>query len=109
MEFGPLTGRSPTSNEPRNRLALTPMNTPIPRPGQHLAGHHGQTPSAPADAQAFADPDAIGAEVDALLEQLGSAETGATDLDRERIPEHARVLEEAHNVLVRALATVDKI
>ncbi len=69
-----------------------------PLPGQHLAGAN----------QEFADPERVRAEVDALLAELSaggrdSAETG-TDIVR-----RARILEQAHDVLVQALATVDKI
>ncbi|GAD82415.1 hypothetical protein [Nocardia asteroides] len=77
----------------------------MPLPGSHLPG--GQARPEPAD------PNRITAEVDALLAELGpartvtgpaeSTETGA-DITR-----RARILEQAHEVLVEALATVDKI
>lgn len=92
----------------------TPMPSPsaarpgVPLPGQHLPGAHGHPEPA--------DPDRIRTEIDALLAELnarpswaaepgtgGTAETGA-DLTR-----RARILEQAHDVLVQALATVDKI
>lgn len=62
------------------------MNTP-PLPGQHL---HAATES-------LADPRQLKADVDGLLSRLG----GSSD--------PAQILEQAHDVLVRALATVDKI
>ncbi|MBF6175859.1 hypothetical protein [Nocardia blacklockiae] len=101
----------------------TPMSRPhesgsqgprpgVPLPGRHLAG---------TDPAGFADPEQVRAEVDALLSELsagargsesaglaatlptGSA-TAGTDITR-----RARILEQAHEVLVQALATVDKI
>ncbi|MEV6279424.1 hypothetical protein [Nocardia sp. NPDC051832] len=77
----------------------------IPLPGQHLAAQG--RPEA-------ADPARITAEVDSLLAELEvrsdaydsaatSAESGV-DITR-----RARILEQAHEVLVQALATVDKI
>ena len=62
------------------------MNTP-PLPGQHVR----------AGTESSADPRQIKADVDGLLGRLG----GASDV--------AQILEQAHDVLVRALATVDKI
>jgi hypothetical protein len=82
----------------------------VPLPGQHLAGAN------PAE---FADPEQVRAEISALLAELdagarnshdGPAAPDAespqagTDLTR-----RARILEQAHEVLVQALATVDKI
>lgn len=73
-------------------------------PGAHLPGAAPQ--------QEPADPHRIKDEVDALLAELGpraavspaeNTETGA-DITR-----RARILEQAHDVLVDALATVDKI
>ncbi|MGS2810325.1 hypothetical protein [Nocardia sp. MW-W600-9] len=85
--------------------APQPPRPGIPLPGSHLPG--GQARQEPAD------PHRIKAEVDALLAELGAApaatgpaentETGA-DITR-----RARILEQAHDVLVDALATVDKI
>ncbi|WP_336087499.1 hypothetical protein [Nocardia sp. SSK8] len=80
--------------------ASQPPRPGIPLPGAHLAS------------QEPADPNRIRTEVDALLAELGprpaagpaeSTETGA-DITR-----RARILEQAHDVLVDALATVDKI
>ncbi|MFC9898175.1 hypothetical protein ACFVMC_31165 [Nocardia sp. NPDC127579] len=87
------------------------MSTPTPRPsvplpGQHLAGAQGRPETA--------DPGRIRAEIDSLLAELAvrpdaldsaaaSADAGV-DLTR-----RARILEQAHEVLVDALATVDKI
>lgn len=67
-------------------------------PGQHLPG---------ANEPEFADPEKVRAEVDALLAELtaGARDSGeGTDITR-----RARILEQAHEVLVQALATVDKI
>ena len=61
----------------------------MPRPGQHIPG---PPPTV--------EPQHIHAEVDGLLARL--------DRD-EAIPHQARILEQAHDVLVRALAAVDKI
>lgn len=77
-----------------------------PLPGQHLAGAN----------QEFADPRRVAAEVDALLAELssgvrehivpGTRDGAAEGTD---IVRRARILEQAHEVLVQALATVDKI
>ncbi|WP_084501952.1 hypothetical protein [Nocardia xishanensis] len=78
----------------------------IPLPGRHLPGAQGRPEPA--------DPDRIRTEIDSLLAELvargaafgaaaDSAESGA-DITR-----RARILEQAHDVLVQALATVDKI
>lgn len=108
MEHTRLTPCGPARIPCRHRLALMPMNMPTPhpgapRPGQHLPGHN----SAP-DPQNFADPDRIAQDVSELLDQLDQP-SGSDGIDREQIPAQARVLEQAHDVLVRALATVDKI
>ncbi|PXX52232.1 hypothetical protein DFR70_13410 [Nocardia tenerifensis] len=77
-----------------------------PLPGQHLPGAQGRTEPA--------DPARIRDEIDGLLAELTtrttwpgspaeSADSG-TDITR-----RARILEQAHDVLVQALATVDKI
>lgn len=70
----------------------------MPLPGQHLAGAN----------QEFADPARVRSEVDALLAELSAgardAASDGTDMVR-----RAKILEQAHDVLVRALATVDKI
>ncbi|MEV0298272.1 hypothetical protein [Nocardia sp. NPDC050710] len=78
----------------------------VPLPGQHLSGAPGRPEPA--------DPARIRSEIDALLAELDSrshwvnpaadsTESGA-DITR-----RARILEQAHDVLVQALATVDKI
>jgi hypothetical protein len=72
------------------------MNAPVPLPGQHLRTVE----------QPLADPDRVRAEVDELLTGLAAVDA---HLDGETIPHRARVLEQAHDVLVQALATVDKI
>ncbi len=85
------------------------MNMPIPRPGQHRPDQHMARPShAFESSAAFADPERIHAEVDALLGRLGD-QASAADGRLESIPDQARILEQAHDVLVQALATVDKI
>ncbi|MEV6774594.1 hypothetical protein AB0N05_38745 [Nocardia sp. NPDC051030] len=70
----------------------------VPMPGQHLPGAN----------QEFADPQRVRADVDALLAELTA---GARDsvADGTDIVRRARILEQAHDVLVHALATVDKI
>ncbi|MFD4462522.1 hypothetical protein [Nocardia sp. NPDC058480] len=92
-----------TASSPPNG-APQPPRPGIPVPGAHL-------PGVPAP-QEPADPSRIKADVDALLAELGprpavspaeNTETGA-DITR-----RARILEQAHDVLVDALATVDKI
>ena len=74
-------------------------------PGSHLPGGPGQPEPA--------DPQRVRAEIDALLAELGSspavphaAESTEAGAD---ITRRARILEQAHEVLVDALATVDKI
>ncbi|MFE7745826.1 hypothetical protein [Nocardia sp. NPDC057455] len=99
------------------------MTSPIPRPnGSGTAGAQGLRSGAPLPGQHLpgaqvrpepADPDRIRGEVDSLLAELDrpgrvapasdSAEAGV-DITR-----RARILEQAHDVLVQALATVDKI
>ncbi|MFE3292815.1 hypothetical protein [Rhodococcus sp. NPDC059234] len=75
------------------------MNTPIPRPGAHLPGP-----------PQMVDPDKIHAEVDELLAGLGALGAGEDDPHGHgQIPRQAHILERAHDVLVQALATVDKI
>ncbi|MEW1737503.1 hypothetical protein AB0346_16275 [Nocardia beijingensis] len=77
----------------------------VPLPGQHLPGAHGH--------QEPADPDRIRGEVDNLLAELDfPGRTGVATDSAEAgvdITRRARILEQAHDVLVRALATVDKI
>ncbi|WP_280424990.1 hypothetical protein [Nocardia carnea] len=83
----------------------TPGAARVPLPGQHLPGAAGHGD--------LADPEKIRAEVRELLAELagrpagGGApgdESAGTDLAR-----RAHILEQAHEVLVQALATVDKI
>jgi hypothetical protein len=77
-------------------------------PGQHLPGVQGHPEPA--------DPDRIRSEVDSLLAELhtrtGSAGAKAAAESAEYgadITRRARILEQAHDVLVQALATVDKV
>ncbi|CCF62966.1 conserved protein of unknown function [Nocardia cyriacigeorgica GUH-2] len=74
-----------------------------PLPGQHLPGAQGRPEPA--------DPDRIRTEIDALLAELGAG-AGPGDGDPDSgtdIARRAHILEQAHEVLVQALATVDKI
>ncbi|MFQ6228165.1 hypothetical protein [Nocardia sp. NPDC002869] len=77
----------------------------VPLPGRHLPGAagHGEP----------ADPDRIRAEVRDLLAELGPVPNtgGATGDDSvgADLARRAHILDQAHEVLVRALATVDKI
>ncbi|MFE2999468.1 hypothetical protein ACFXG4_31250 [Nocardia sp. NPDC059246] len=75
-------------------------------PGQHLPGAN----------QEFADPERVQAEVAALLAELSAGAPnpgfpGAPSVHSEGtdIVRRAKILEQAHEVLVQALATVDKI
>ncbi|MCP2279802.1 hypothetical protein SAMN04244553_6703 [Nocardia amikacinitolerans] len=78
----------------------------IPLPGRHLPGAQGRPEPA--------DPDRIRSEIDSLLAELdargaafgAAAESAESGVD---ITRRARILEQAHDVLVQALATVDKI
>ncbi|MEU7766621.1 hypothetical protein AB0B25_16010 [Nocardia sp. NPDC049190] len=94
------------------------MTTPMPRPngprpgaplpGQHLLGAQGRAE--------LADQGRIRSEVDSLLAELdGRTARGGVDVPADSaesgadITRRARILEQAHDVLVQALATVDKI
>ncbi|WP_432678924.1 hypothetical protein ACRAJ3_07725 [Rhodococcus pyridinivorans] len=76
------------------------MSTPIPRPGEHLPG-----------ARPTVDPAHVREEVDALLARVreGASVPGAASADQSVLLEQADLLERAHEVLVQALSTVDKI
>ncbi|EHK82872.1 hypothetical protein [Rhodococcus pyridinivorans] len=76
------------------------MSTPIPRPGEHLPG-----------ARPTVDPAHVRKEVDALLARVreGASVPGAESADQSVLLEQADLLERAHEVLVQALSTVDKI
>ncbi|MEC3919129.1 hypothetical protein [Nocardia sp. CDC160] len=85
--------------------------TPGPRPGMPLPGQH-----LAAANQEFADPERVKADVDALLAELSAGAPnpgfpGAPSVHSEGtdIVRRAKILEQAHEVLVQALATVDKI
>jgi hypothetical protein len=76
----------------------------MPLPGQYLPGAN------PAE---FADPGQVRAEIAALLAELAVGGRNSDPVDAEQagpdITRRARILEQAHEVLVQALATVDKI
>ncbi|WP_241386940.1 hypothetical protein [Rhodococcus sp. CH91] len=76
------------------------MSTSIPRPGEHLPG-----------TRPTVDPARIREEVDALLARVrhGAEVPDAPSADQSVLLENAQLLEQAHDVLVQALATVDKI
>ncbi|MFI8566079.1 hypothetical protein ACIGGF_05890 [Rhodococcus sp. NPDC078407] len=85
------------------------MSASIPLPGQHRPSGAGEEPSA--------DPDSIRVEVSSLLGQLSigsepelDAEPalGSEAVDSDALARDAEVLDRAHEVLVRALTTVDK-
>lgn len=84
------------------------MSNPIPLPGQHRPDGAG--------AGASADPDAVRVEVDSILAELSGCsgaeqahdEQGDHDPGDESLTQDARLLDRAHEVLVRALSTVDK-
>ena len=95
------------------------MNTPTPRP--HSSGSPGPRPGVPLPGQHlagsaadFADPEQVRSEVEALLAELPgggrvAAEPDGVDRAGADLTRRARILEQAHEVLVGALATVDKI
>ncbi|MBF6215251.1 hypothetical protein IU433_30955 [Nocardia puris] len=100
------------------------MTTPTPRPhgpGTPGSGPHAPRPGAPLPGQHLpgaqgrpepADPDRVRAEIDELLAELNAGRTSASPESAEAgtdITRRAHILEQAHDVLVRALATVDKI
>ncbi len=72
------------------------MSTSIPRPGEHIPGP-----------RAAIDPDRIHGDVDALLARARES-ADASDIAG-GIARQAQLLDQAHEVLVQALATVDKI
>ncbi|WP_201297929.1 hypothetical protein [Nocardia sp. CY41] len=102
-----MTTPTPRPNGPGTAAGAHGPRPGVPLPGQHLPGAQGRPEPA--------DPDRIRGEVDSLLAELerpgwngpvpatDSAEAGV-DITR-----RARILEQAHDVLVQALATVDKI
>ncbi|MDM7491027.1 hypothetical protein QYS60_12610 [Rhodococcus sp. GXMU-t2271] len=73
------------------------MSTSIPRPGDHLPGSHPGM-----------DPRSIHTDVEGLLTRARDTAVDAAD-PSEIIPRQAQLLEQAHDLLVQALATVDKI
>ncbi|MGN5240373.1 MULTISPECIES: hypothetical protein [unclassified Rhodococcus (in: high G+C Gram-positive bacteria)] len=72
------------------------MSMSIPRPGEHLP-----------DAAPSVDPDAVHVEVDRILAQV--QKEGVAGDPAVAIGKQAQLLEQAHEVLVQALSTVDKI
>ncbi|NLV80881.1 MAG: hypothetical protein GXY65_16370 [Rhodococcus sp.] len=71
------------------------MSTSIPRPGEHLPG-----------ARPGIDPTHIHGEIDRLLGHVRDAH-GTGDA-AEAISRQSALLEQAHDVLVEALSTVDR-
>ena len=88
-----------------HRLALAAMSTSIPLPGQHRAA----APSSVDIGDVRARVDAMLAEVDAVATEQPTASVSDDDQDGLRVlARQARILEQAHDVLVDALAAVDK-
>lgn len=84
-------------------LTLCPMSTPTPHPGNTSNGSPlpGPRPSV--------DPERIRSDVDGLLARLGGIEQDPNDQHAAGvIPQKAHILEQAHEVLVQALASVDR-
>lgn len=54
------------------------------------------------------DPEQIRAEIDAVLAELPSVDSERADFDGVDIDDVGRRLEEAHQILVRALESVEK-
>ncbi|MGU3437444.1 hypothetical protein ACNHUS_31090 [Actinomycetes bacterium M1A6_2h] len=79
------------------------MSAPIPRPGEHLPG---PSPTL--------DPHLVVAEVDRLLSEVDDLSSTESDIDADghdalvSVHRQARILEQAHQLLVDALAAVDK-
>lgn len=78
------------------------MSTSIPLPGQHR-------PSSAGD-ESSADPDSVRSDVAELLSRLtiGSGHEDLETVDSDALTRDADLLDRAHEVLVRALTTVDK-
>ncbi|MEU5844435.1 hypothetical protein [Rhodococcus sp. NPDC047139] len=76
------------------------MSTPIPRPGEHLPG-----------TRPTVDPARVREEVDVLLTRVreGARVPDPESTDQSVLLEQAQLLERAHEILVQALSTVDKI
>lgn len=86
---------------------MSAMSTPVPRPGQHLPSH--------SDVEGTSvDPDAVVSAVDALVAEAdvaASAPFGEGTDDPHglvTLTRQARILDRAHELLVDALASVDK-
>ncbi|NQE72216.1 hypothetical protein [Nocardia gamkensis] len=99
-----MTSPTPRPNGPGSADGQDPRPG-VPLPGQHLPGTQGRPEPA--------DPDRIRGEVDSLLAELDRPGRAAPATDSAEagvdITRRARILEQAHDVLVQALATVDKI
>ncbi|MGK8524770.1 hypothetical protein ACRS6B_25955 [Nocardia asteroides] len=100
-----MTTPTPRPNGPGTAAGAHGSRPGVPLPGQHLPGVQGRPEPA--------DPDRIRSEVDSLLAELErpghsgvAADSAQAGVD---ITRRARILEQAHDVLVQALATVDKI
>ncbi|OOL29021.1 hypothetical protein GQ85_28665 [Rhodococcus rhodochrous] len=74
------------------------MSTSIPHPGEHLPRPHPGV-----------DPASIHIEVEGLLTRARDVTPDGEPDPSEIIPRQAQLLEQAHDLLVQALATVDKI
>ncbi|MBF6302405.1 hypothetical protein [Nocardia amamiensis] len=100
-----------TTPTPRPNVPGTPAGGHGPRPGVPLPGQHPGAQGRPEPA----DPERIRGEVDSLLAELerpgwsGAAPAADSAEAGVDITRRARILEQAHDVLVQALATVDKI
>ncbi|WP_094275061.1 hypothetical protein [Rhodococcus sp. OK302] len=80
------------------------MSTPTPQPGNSSAGT--PVPGPPRTV----DPETIRSDVDSLLARLGDLEQDPNDQHGAGvIPHKAHILEQAHEVLVQALASVDRV
>ncbi|MFD6513159.1 hypothetical protein [Rhodococcus sp. NPDC060176] len=79
------------------------MSTPTPHPGNTSNGSPLPGP------RPTVDPERIRSDVDGLLARLGGIEHDPNDQHGAGvIPQQAHILEQAHEVLVQALASVDR-
>ncbi|MGB7361404.1 MAG: hypothetical protein WA931_00070 [Rhodococcus sp. (in: high G+C Gram-positive bacteria)] len=82
------------------------MSTPFPRPGQHR-------PSDSGDDGSMIDPARVVEQIDQLLVDADDAASSTDDYTSDphglvRLTRQAQILDRAHDVLVDALASVDK-